>query len=153
MEGYRAPAGAAPAPSYSLPAAPAPRTPTNGANVITNTGVPSVQRDGYIQPVTYLLRGFLHGALPPQGLEAFTKEARAATTNVWNLYSHWFRFETEEVFQLGRAALTAVTDSITSGAPSPASAPARRIKVTVANGNGNGHASTESAADAANSAS
>jgi hypothetical protein len=143
MEGYRAPTGTAPAggaPSVSY-------TPLSAANPVTRTAAPAstVLRDGSIQPVTYLLRGYVGGILPPQGLEAFTKEVRATSTDVWNLYSHWIRFQTEDIFRFGREILDIVTDG-TASAPHAATAPARRIKVTVANGNGDGHA--EPAAEA-----
>jgi hypothetical protein len=96
--------------------------------------------NGNIQPVTYLLRGFVGGALPPQGLEAFTKELRATSTDVWNLYSRWFNFQTADVFRFGRGVLESVTSYIALPAAGGVSTSARRIKVTVANGNGHDHA-------------
>lgn len=144
MEGYTPPAGS----GYTPPPAAAPRP--NAGAAPANMAAPMQQTEGYIQPITYLLRGYARGVLPPQGLEAFTKETRATTTDVWNLYSHWIRFQTEEIFRFGRELLDAVAD----GAPAsntPATT-ARRIKVTVANGNGNGNhgaAAPEPAAPAA----
>jgi hypothetical protein len=141
MEGYR--------PAITTPTAPPPisERPAAVSPASLRPGAPPVQLEGYVQPVLYLLRSYARGALPPQGLEAFSKETRATTTDVWNLYSHWVRFQAEEAFRLGRELLDAVTKDAPASAAG-ASAPARRIKVTVANGNGDHLAAPPAATDA-----
>lgn len=134
MESYRAPAGATPVASYTPPPAPTPRPPANNASAIPSSSAAPVQSDGYvILPITDVLRGFLRGVLPPQGLEAFAKEVRTTTTAVWDLYSRWFQFQTDEPFRFIRAILDTVTAGATS-ASSGAVSSTRRIKVTIANG-------------------
>jgi hypothetical protein len=140
MEGYHAPSGGAPSSSYTPPAEY--RAPTSGVN--TGTVVSPADTAGTLQPVTYALRGLVGGVLPPQGIEAFSKELRATGTDVWNLYSRLFRFQTQDVFRFGQVILRAASDA--AGAASHtngAHATARRIKVTVASDN------PETAADAA----
>ncbi|PDW04112.1 hypothetical protein CJ255_05315 [Candidatus Viridilinea mediisalina] len=95
--------------------------------------------EGYVQPVSYMVRGFVRGALPPQGLEQFTREVRATATDVWNFYSYWTRFQTDDFVRFGRSVVTNIVESL----PSPAgiSAPhagriRRAIKVNAPNGNG-----------------
>lgn len=58
------------------------------------------QTEGYIQPISFLLRAYARGALPPQGLEQFSKEARATGQQVWDMYSYWIRFQTDEIGKL-----------------------------------------------------
>jgi hypothetical protein len=96
--------------------------------------------EGYVQPVGYMFRAYSRGALPPQGLEQFTREFRATLTDVWNFYSYWTRFQTDEVFRLGREVMDTVVDNLPSGegAAAPSSRTKRPIKVTTGNGNGNG---------------
>ncbi|RRR73330.1 MAG: hypothetical protein EI684_08875 [Candidatus Viridilinea halotolerans] len=99
--------------------------------------------EGYVQPVSYMLRGFVRGALPPQGLEQFTREVRATTTDVWNFYSYWTRFQTDDFVRFGRGVVTSIIESLPS--PDALSAPhsgriRRAIKVNAPNGNGHhGH--------------
>jgi hypothetical protein len=92
--------------------------------------------EGYVQPVGYLFRAYARGALPPQGLEQFTRETRATATDVWNFYSYWTRFQTEELFRLGRELFDIVFDDPPPTADSSTSGTVRRIKVTTVNGNG-----------------
>lgn len=130
MEGYRAPSVA----SFTPPAGFTP-PPANGTSAAPSVGVAPIQFDSQIQPISYALRGFLHGVLPPQGLEAFAKEVRTTTTDVWNLYSRWFSFQTDEPLLFVRSIIDAVTAGATALTPNGSVATARRIKVTVANGN------------------
>lgn len=123
--------GAPPAPTYVPPA---------GAPVSPGANLPGGVPEGYVQPVGYLFRSYARGALPPQGLEQFTRETRATFTDVWNFYSYWTRFQTEELVRLGRELYDIVFDDTVPPAgvdPSTGSAGTiRRIKVTTANGNG-----------------
>ena len=138
MESYRTPTSA-PAPSYTPPSTP-PYVASNGVSTGSNVGSAPAQVDLSLQPLVSILRGFLIGVLPPQGVEAFTKEVYTTGTDVWNLYSRWFFFQTEGIFQLGRAIIVAVTDSIISITPPDAtSAPVRRIKIPVVNNSGSDH--------------
>lgn len=126
------------------PPAPAPRVagaePAPPASVTPGANLPGGLPEGYVQPIGYLLRSFARGALPPQGLEQFTRETRATSTDVWNFYSYWTRFQTEEFFRIGRELFDTLFEDRpgAEGAPSPGSQSIRRIKVTT--GNGNGHA-------------
>jgi hypothetical protein len=143
------------APSYSTPPAPAssaprgvtaapppaaPRTlgPTGtvqpDGTVSPGGNVPSFDGQGYVQPLGYGLRSYARGALPPQGLEQFTREFRATLTDVWNFYSYWTRFQTDEVMRIGREALDAVVDNLPSDENGGSGSTVRRIKVTVGNG-------------------
>lgn len=62
--------------------------------------------EGDVRPITYLARGYLRGALPPQGLEAFTRQFRKTADDVLDFYGYWLRFQTEEVTNLIRGLLT-----------------------------------------------
>jgi hypothetical protein len=104
---------------------------TPGANL---AGAPTTE--GYVQPVGYLLRAYARGALPPEGLEAFTRQSRKTIEDVWNFYSHWIRFQTDELGRIGKEAVDAVGDAMPGSSSSQPSI--RRIKVTTENGNGNG---------------
>ncbi|NJM05788.1 hypothetical protein HC891_05715 [Candidatus Gracilibacteria bacterium] len=66
-----------------------------------------------VQPVGYLLKGYARGALPPQGLEAFTRQFNDTVRDVYNFYDYWIRFQAED---LGRIFV-----SLRDGAVSPAS--------------------------------
>ncbi len=106
----------APAPGTTLPA----------------TSVPP----GSVQPIGYAIRSFARGALPPQGLEQFTREARGTFTDVWKFYSYWTRFQTDELFHMAGEFLNAVLPGRrtgTEGGNGGREAP-RRIRVTTANG-------------------
>jgi hypothetical protein len=94
--------------------------------------------EGYVQPIGYMFRAYARGALPPQGLEQFTREFRATLTDVWNFYSYWTRFQTDEVFRIGRVVIDTVVDNLPSGegAAAPSGRTKRPIKVTSGNGNG-----------------
>ncbi|NTU77801.1 MAG: hypothetical protein HGA45_00115 [Chloroflexales bacterium] len=101
--------------------------------------------NGFVQPVGYAVRSFARGALPPQGIEQFSRELRATATDVWNFYTYWIRFETEDLFQMGRETLDAVAgwlppvgEEVTTGTQP------RRIKVSQA-GNGEGNGGTKRA--------
>jgi hypothetical protein len=89
-----------------------------------------------VQPIGYLIRSYVRGALPPQGLEQFTREARATFTDVWKFYSYWTRFQTDELFRMGRELTDALfggrgrsLEGGNGGREQP-----RRIRVTTANG-------------------
>ncbi len=129
------------------PPAPAPRVPPSytpppaaarpNAAVAPGANVPMSPTEGYVQPVGYLLRSYARGALPPQGLEQFTRETRATFTDVWKLYSYWTRFQAEELGRIGRELLDVVVDkpaSAEGGMASGGRESIRRIKVTMANG-------------------
>ncbi|NTW00120.1 MAG: hypothetical protein HGA19_02305 [Oscillochloris sp.] len=135
MEGYHPAEGApavtyTPSVSYVAPSLTASSGP--GANPIASA---MASIDG-AQPVTYLVRGYLRGALPPEGLEAFSKQFCATATDVWNLYSKFIIFETQDIVNVGRNVFDTIM-SILPASSQPMAA-ARRIKVTVANGEGNG---------------
>ncbi len=133
-----------PPPASSAPrgvaSAPPPRTlgPTGtvqpDGTVSPGGNVPSIDTQGYVQPLGYGLRSYARGALPPQGLEQFTREFRATLTDVWNFYSYWTRFQTDEVMRIGREAMDAVVDNLPSEEGSSGGTTVRRIKVTVGNG-------------------
>ncbi|NJN15901.1 MAG: hypothetical protein HC822_06235 [Oscillochloris sp.] len=89
--------------------------------------------DTDVLPIGYLLRSYARGALPPQGLEEFTKQARATTGDVWDFYTRWIRFQADEVFRIGRDVVDAVADA-TTPAPSTTNGTLKRIKVTTVNG-------------------
>lgn len=115
--------------------------PTSGAEppVRLDTNGNPVPVEGYVQPVSYMVRGFVRGALPPQGLEQFTREVRATATDVWNFYSYWTRFQTDDFVRFGRSVVTSVIQILPS--PEGISAPhagriRRAIKVNAPNGNG-----------------
>jgi hypothetical protein len=96
--------------------------------------------EGYVQPVGQLVRSYLRGAMPPEGLEAFTRQLRKTTSDVWGMYSYWFRFQTEEFVDIGRNVVEGVIDSLPEGQPAPIN---KRIKVSP--GNGGGKAAPEDA--------
>ncbi len=102
---------------------------TPGANL---TGTPTPE--GYVQPIGYLFRAYARGALPPEGLEAFTKQTRKTIEDVWEFYSYWLRFQTDELGRLGREAADAAGDALPGSTRSQQ--PIRRIKVTT-NGESN----------------
>lgn len=97
--------------------------------------------EGYIQPVSYVVRSYARGALPPQGLEQFTREVRATLTDVWNFYNYWTRFQTDAVFKVGREIVESLPGGDGSTATSSTSS-VRRIKVAGANGSGEKKTST-----------
>jgi hypothetical protein len=88
-----------------------------------------------VQPIGYLIRSYVRGALPPQGLEQFTREARSTFTDVWKFYSYWTRFQTDELFRMGRE----LTDALFGGrgrsleAGNGGREQPRRIRVTSVN--------------------
>ncbi len=97
--------------------------------------------EGYIQPVSYVVRSYARGMLPPQGLEQFTREVRATLTDVWNFYSYWTGFQTDAIVKAGREIVESLPGGESSTATSSASS-VRRIKVAGANGSGERKAST-----------
>ncbi len=96
-----------------------------------------------VQPVGYLLRAYARGALPLQGLEAFTREVRTTTEKVFNFYGHWIRFQTEELLRIGSDLCNAVINILPGEPAKPQSNTIRRIKVVADNGNGNKTVTTE----------
>jgi hypothetical protein len=90
-----------------------------------------------VQPIGYLLRAYARGALPPQGLEAFTREVRTTTEKVFNFYGHWIRFQTEELLRIGGDLCNAVINALPGEPAKPQNSTIRRIKVVADNGNGN----------------
>lgn len=90
-----------------------------------------------VQPIGYLLRSYARGALPPQGLEAFTREARTTTEKLFNFYGHWIRFQTEELLRIGGDLCNAVIKALPGEPAKPQNSTIRRIKVVADNGNGN----------------
>ncbi len=93
---------------------------------------PAVSGQFDVLSITGAMKGFVHGALPPQGVEAFTKEVVSTSQSVFDMYSRWFFFQAEDVLKLGQSVIKTVTDLIPSGNGS--SSQPRRIKVMVANG-------------------
>jgi len=127
---YRAFAAGGP----SEPSAPPPPAPRPETAVTPGAPLPPVE--GVVQPIGYLIRSYVRGALPPQGLEQFTREARATFTDVWKFYSYWTRFQTDELFRMGRELTDALfggrgrsLEGGNGGREQP-----RRIRVTTANG-------------------
>lgn len=53
--------------------------------------------EGYVKPITYGVRGYLRGALPPQGLEAFLRQLRTTVQDVTNMYQRAFELQTHEI--------------------------------------------------------
>ncbi len=89
-----------------------------------------------VQPIGYLLRSYARGALPPQGLEAFTREVRATTEKVFGFYGHWIRFQTEELARIGSDLFNAAIDALPGEKTKQQPQVIRRIKVVAENGNG-----------------
>lgn len=111
-----------------------------------------------VQPIGYLLRAYARGALPPQGLEAFTREVRTTTEKVLNFYGYWIRFQTEELLRIAGDIGNAVVEALPGEKSRTQSQTIRRIKVVADNGNGNGpkaerRTAAESATDIAPTAS
>lgn len=106
-----------------------------------------------VQPIGYLLRSYARGALPPQGLEAFTREARATTEKVLNFYGHWIRFQTEELVRIGCDLVNAAIDALPGEKAKQPPQTIRRIKVVADNGNGNSSSAAPAAAAPAQSSS
>ncbi|MGQ9925673.1 MAG: hypothetical protein ACUVS4_02265 [Chloroflexaceae bacterium] len=126
---YRAFAAGGP----SEPSAPPPPAPRLETGVTPSAPLPPVE--GVVQPIGYLIRSYVRGALPPQGLEQFTREARATFTDVWKFYSYWTRFQTDELFRMGREfsdALFGGRGRSLEGGNGGREQP-RRIRVTTAN--------------------
>lgn len=135
----------APTSSYTPPTptwTPPSRSTTPGSSAAPGADTGSGKApEGYIQPVSYVVRSYARGALPPQGLEQFTREVRATLTDVWNFYSYWTRFQTDAVFKVGREIVESLPGGDGSTAASSTSS-VRRIKVAGANGSGEKKAST-----------
>lgn len=133
MEAYTPPAsgGFMPAPAtVALPQAAA--SASGDANSSPNLAAPQGQFE--IMSIAQAMRGFVHGALPPQGVEAFTKELVGTLSSVGDMYSRWIGFQTGDFVKAGWGVVKAVAGLIPSG--SAPAAPTRRIKVMIANGNG-----------------
>jgi hypothetical protein len=95
-----------------------PRGSGNGeSRTPATTSAQPIQTQGYVQPFTYLLRGYLRGALPPQGLEAFTRQLRQTTTDVVDLYGRTIRFQTEEISKAFGNLFSGEKQATSSGAP------------------------------------
>lgn len=97
-----------------------------------NPSAPMVQGQVDVISITDGVRGFVRGALPPQGIEAFSKELVGTTSSVWDMYSRWFIFETGDIIKAGATVVKAVAGLFPSS-NSPATT-SRRIKVMIANG-------------------
>lgn len=95
--------------------------------------------------MTYVVRSYARGALPPQGLEQFTREVRATLTDVWNFYSYWTRFQTDAIVKVGRE----IVESLPSSEGGTTTSSVRRIKVAGANGSGEKKVSTTPEAESA----
>ncbi len=80
--------------SQGLPPDPAPRSGTPVAP--GSAGLPAEFGEIASRPITHLLRGYSRGALPPQGLEHFTRDLRATLTDLGNFYNYWINFQTED---------------------------------------------------------
>jgi hypothetical protein len=96
---------------------------------------------GDLQPLDYLLRAYARGALPPQGLENFTRDVRTTGEDVIGFYTKWVGFQTEGLIKIGGDILSTVVDALPGERSSSGATTMRRIKVTAVddNGNGNGH--------------
>jgi hypothetical protein len=74
---------------------------SSGRNVTPGANIPEIpQTEGYVQPISFLLRAYARGSLPPQGLEQFTKELRATGQQLWEFYDYWLRFQTDELVKI-----------------------------------------------------
>lgn len=83
-------------------------TPTgsSGTRLTPGANLPNMpQTEGYVQPISFLLRGYARGSLPPQGLEQFTKELRGTGRQLWEFYEYWIRFQTDDLGRLFRSTL------------------------------------------------
>ena len=119
--GPRRPAAGPPA----LVPRPAPVNPPSGPGPMSEGAT-----GGFVEPIGFAVRSFARGALPPQGIEQFSRELSATLTDVWNFYTYWVRFETEDILNAGREVLDALTNLLpNAGEGSAASSPMRRIKV------------------------
>jgi hypothetical protein len=124
-------------PAGPPPLAPRP-APSNGP--ISTGPISEAAANGFVQPIGFAVRSFARGALPPQGIEQFSREFRATMTDVWNFYTYWIRFETEDLLNMGREAADALTGMLPpmGETVAPSSQP-RRIKVSQGS-NGEGEA-------------
>ncbi len=110
----------------------APRPVTSNGDMSLPGAISETVANGFVQPIGFAVRSFARGALPPQGLDQFNRELGATMTDVWNFYTYWIRFETDDLFQIGREAFDAVTGLLPSFGESVAITQPRRIKVTQA---------------------
>lgn len=131
--------------SYTPPTStwtPTSRSTTPGSSAASEADAGSSKApEGYIQPVSYVVRSYARGMLPPQGLEQFTREVRATLTDVWNFYSYWTRFQTDAIFKVGREIVESLPGG-ESGTATSSTSSVRRIKVAGVNGNGEKKVST-----------
>ena len=119
--GPRRPAAGPPA----LVPRPAPVNPPSGPGPMSEGAT-----GGFVEPIGFAVRSFARGVMPPQGIEQFSRELSATMTDVWNFYTYWVRFETEDILNAGREVLDALTNLLpNAGEGSAASSPMRRIKV------------------------
>lgn len=154
-----APSAPAPRPAESEPpparSAPAPQggswqrtdTPTflkprdQGGSSSGESAGPGADRFDGFQTVGYGVRAYVRGALPPQGVEQFTKEMRRTTGDLWGMYSRVIGDQIGSIGRIGKEMLDAVAD--TARPAEGSSPPLRRIKVMAANGNGESHKDDE----------
>lgn len=66
------------------------------APVVSGDGQP-VRFEGSVQPLTYLPRAYLRGALPPQGLEEFLRLLGKTTSDVIGMYQQFIGYNTKEL--------------------------------------------------------
>ncbi len=64
--------------------------------VMQGGGEQPARFEGYVKPITYGVRGYLRGALPPQGLEAFLRQFRTTVQDVAGMYQKAFELQTRE---------------------------------------------------------
>jgi hypothetical protein len=65
--------------------------------VMQGGGEQPARFEGYVKPITYGVRGYLRGALPPQGLEAFLRQFRTTVQDVTGMYQKVFELQTREL--------------------------------------------------------
>lgn len=87
-----------------------------------------VRFEGAVQPLTYLPRAYLRGALPPQGLEEFLRLLGKTTQDVFGMYQQLIGFNTEE--------LTSVIDRWRRSGP-PTTTTMKRVPVEVSRATAN----------------
>lgn len=134
----------------SPPASSAPSEAQGGSSATTLP--PALAAGGIVQPIGYLIRAYIRGALPPQGLAPFIREARTTFTDVWKFYSYWTRFQTEELFNIGRELTGALFGRRRALESNGVRDMPRRIPVMISENNGENRKSERTAPPAPTSA-
>lgn len=113
---------------------------SSGSDTGSGPVMPSVEGqpprfEGYVQPITYGVRAYVRGALPPQGLEEFTRQLRTTVNDVSDLYGKSIRFQVEDVVRFFEDMRKRITvqrsgaNRVTSVKPEVATEPPKATRV------------------------